>query len=339
MSAHSISRLIAVGAGAILTLAATSCLKYEKDPHSSTSGTTTMVCDDSFENIFKQEVDVFEYQYPDAHILVRYGTQAEAFDSLFSMNTRTIVACRDLTPEEKRALKARYKNDRGANVNVRSAKIAVDAVAFIVNPKNNVEKVSVKELGDILSGSTSHWNELQPSDRGNIKVVLDRSGSSLATYLSDSLLQGRPLGPTVFAAGSVAEVFKVVEKDPDAIGVLGVSWITSDLDKPDVSREDLAKSVLGDEPVIGTGLSERVKVLKVYRPGYAQAYKPYQQYIFDGSYPLFRQIWMITTASTSNVAGGFYSFVTGPIGQKIILKTGILPSHVRNIQVELPESN
>ena len=304
----------------VLAMAATSCMKYEKDPHSSTSGTTTMVCDNTFENIFQQEVDVFEYQYPDAHILVRYATQAEAFDSLFSMNTRSIVASRDLTDQERRVLKAKYKNERGANVNVRSKKIAVDAVAFIVNPKNNVEKVTVDELADILSGETDEWNELQPSDRGKIKVVLDQSGSSM-----------------VFAAGSIPEVFDVVEKDPDAIGVLGVSWITSDMDSADLSKEDLAKSVLNDEPVQGATLTQRVKVLKVYRPGQAQAYKPYQKYIFDGSYPLFRQIYMITTASPSNVAGGFYSFVTGPIGQKIIMKTGILPATVRTIQVELPE--
>ena len=46
---------------------------------------------------------------------------------------------------------------------------------------------------------------------------------------------------------------------------------------------------------------------------------------------------MVTTASTSNVAGGFYSFVTGPIGQKIIMKTGILPARVSVQQVELPD--
>ncbi|MDE6206972.1 MAG: substrate-binding domain-containing protein [Muribaculaceae bacterium] len=327
--------LVGVCAFGVLTLS--SCLKYEKDSHSSTSGTTTMVCDNSFENIFQQEVDVFEYQYPDAHILVRYGTQAEAFDSLFSMNTRSIVACRDITPEERSALKARYKNQRGANVNVRSSKIAVDAVAFIVNPANNVEKLTVDELGDIVGGETTNWDQIQPSERGKIKVVIDRSGSSMATYLSDSLLQGRPLGETVFAAGSIAGVFEAVEKDPDAIGVLGVSWITSDMDSADISKEDLAKSILSDDPVQGATLTQRVKVLKVYRPGEARAYKPYQQYIFDGSYPLFRQIYMITTASTSNVAGGFYSFVTGPIGQKIIMKTGILPATVRTIQVELPE--
>ena len=338
MNTSVLLKSLVAGGAVIMAAAMTSCLKYEKDPHSSTSGTTTMVCDNTFENIFRQEVDVFEYQYPDAHILVRYATQAEAFDSLFSLNTRSIVTSRDLTDQERRALKAKYKNERNANVNVRSKKIAVDAVAFIVNPKNNVEKLTVGELADILSGETSQWNDLQPSERGKIKVVLDKSGSSMATYLSDSLLQGRPLGPTVFAAGSIAEVFEVVEKDPDAIGVLGVSWITSDMDSADVSKEELAESVLNDDPVQGATLTQRVKVLKVYRPGQAQAYKPYQKYIFDGSYPLFRQIYMITTASPSNVGGGFYSFVTGPIGQKIIMKTGILPATVHKVIVEVPES-
>ncbi len=313
------------------------CMKYEQAENTSTRGTATVVCDNTFENIFKQEVDVFEYQYPEAHILVRYATQAEAFDSLFSLNTRTIVATRDLTPQEAKALKAKYKNERNTVVNLRSSKIAVDAVAFIVNRKNNVEKLTLDELADILSGETDEWNEVQPSNLGKIKVVLDQSGSSLATYLSDSLLNGGPLGPTVYAAGSVADVFKAVEATPDAIGVLGVSWISSDMESADISREELAQSVLNEGAVQGATLTQGVKVLKLYRPGEARAYKPYQQYIFDGSYPLFRQVYMITAAPVSNVGGGFYSFVTGPIGQKIIMKTGILPARVRTINVELVE--
>ncbi len=323
---------LALAAGAM-----TGCMKYEKKANTSTSGTTTMVCDNTFENIFAQEVDVFEYQYPDAHILVRYATQQEAFDSLFTMNTRTIVAARDITPDEKRALKAKYKNERDANVNVRSAMIAVDAVALIVNPENNVEKLTVGEIADIISGRTTRWDELQPSERGKISVILDQTGSSLATYLTDSLLHGEPLGPTVYGAGSIPKVFEIVEQNPDAIGVLGVSWITSDMGSADMSPKEFAESMLSDGAVEGATLTQRVKVLKVYRNDEFRAYKPYQQYIFDGSYPLFRQIYMITTASTSNVAGGFYSFVTGPIGQKIIMKTGIMPARVNIQQVELPE--
>lgn len=329
--------IVAASVALAMGLGATSCMKYKKPEHTSTSGTTTMVCDNSFENIMKQEVDVFEYQYPDAHILVRYATQAEAFDSLFSLNTRSIVVSRDLTPEEKRGLKAKYKKERKANINVRSAKIAVDAVAFIVNQKNTCEKLTVSELADIVSGESSEWNDLEPSKLGKIRVILDKTGSSMATFLSDSLLNGRPLGPNVFAAGSIPEVFKIVEENPNAIGVLGVSWITSDMDSADIDSKELAESMLSDGAVMGATLTNRVKVLKVNRDDEVRAYKPYQQYIFDGSYPLFRQIYMITTASTSNVAGGFYSFVTGPIGQKIIMKTGILPARVSVQSVELPE--
>ncbi len=305
------NRITALFVGAATLAAgccATSCIHPEKKTNTSTSGTATFVCDNSFENIFEQEVSVFEYQYPDAHLLVRYATQSEAFDSLFSMNTRTIVAARDITPEEKRALKARYRNQRGANVNVRSAKIAVDAVAFIVNSTNNCEKLTVSEIADIISGRTDRWDQLQPSDLGAIRVVLDQTGSSLGAYLRDSVLHGGDLGPNVYAAGSIPRVFRIVEENPNAIGVLGVSWIT-----------------------------QRVKVLKINRDDDVRAYKPYQQYIYEGSYPFFRSIYMITAASPSNVAGGFYSFVTGPIGQKIIMKTGIMPAHVAVQRVELPE--
>lgn len=323
----------------VALMAATSCMKYDRSGNSSTSGTATFVCDNTFENIFAQEVDVFEYQYPDAHLLVRYATEAEAFDSLFSLNTRTIVAARDLTAQEKTALKAKYRNERGLRVNLRSSLIAVDAVAFIVNDQNSCEKLTVGEIADIVSGRTTRWDELEPSSLGNIRVIVDETGSSMGTYLRDSVLHGGELGPNVFSAGSVAEVFNIVENNPNAIGVLGVSWITSDMENADLSPAERAAALTNDEPVQGATLTQRVKVLKINRNDEVRAYKPYQQYIFDGSYPFFRQIYMITAASPSNVAGGFYSFVTGPLGQKIILKTGILPARVNIQRVELPSND
>ncbi len=328
---------LSLGIGVLLLAGAASCIEPQKKGNSSTSGTATFVCDNTFENIFEQEVDVFEYQYPDAHLLVRYATQSEAFDSLFSLNTRTIVAARDITEQEKRALTAKYRRERDANVNIRSARIAVDAIAFIVNRENTCEKLTVSEIADIISGRTQQWNDLEPSRLGRIQVVIDGNGSSIGTYLRDSVLHGGTLGDNVQAAGSIPQVFDIVEHHKNAIGVLGVSWITSDMDSADLSRDSLAESILSDGPVMGTTLTQRVKVLKINRDNEVRAYKPYQQYIYEGSYPFFRSIYMITTASTSNVAGGFYSFVTGPIGQKIIMKTGIMPARVSIQQVELPD--
>ena len=331
-----ISNILTPVVAVTLAMAATSCLKYEKAANSHTTGTTTIVCDNTFENIMKQEIDVFEYQYPDAHILARYATQAEAFDSLMSLNTKTIVVSRDVTDREREILKNKRRT-------VRSTKIAVDAVALIVNPENPVNNLTLKEVADILSGSSKEWNDIQPVDKlGQISVVFDDKASSLVTYMRDSLLNGGPLGANVYAQGSVADVFKAVQESKNAIGVVGVSWITTDMGSADISKEDLAASILANEPVEGANLDEgvvnnKVKVLGLYNDKLdeARAYKPYQQWIFDGKYPLFRQMYMITTGASGSLAGGFYAFVTGNTGQKIIAKTGILPARMQRINVEL----
>lgn len=323
---------MAIVAAAALAVGSTSCLKYEKKANSHTTGTTSIVCDNTFQNIMEQEVDVFEYQYPEAHILARYATQAEAFDSLMSLNTKTIIAARDVTQREREIIKSK-------NRNVRSTKIAVDAVALIVNPANPVGKLTLKEVGQILSGESTDWNDIWPCDLGKISVVFDDKSSSLVTYMRDSILHGAPLGANVYAQGSIPGVFKAVKDSKNAIGVVGVSWVTSDMASADMSKEDLAISVLGEEPVEGATLTDEVKVLALYNDKLssedARAYKPYQQYIFDGKYPLFRQMYMITTGASGSLAGGFYAFVTGNIGQKIIAKTGILPARMQRIQVEL----
>ncbi|MCM1033663.1 MAG: substrate-binding domain-containing protein [Odoribacter sp.] len=317
---------LALALAGTLSLGFSSCLRYEKKANSHTSGTTTMVCDNTFENIMKQEVDVFEYQYPEAHILVRYATQGEALDSLLSLNTKTIVISRDLTKKEKDYIKSKGRV-------ARSTKIAVDAVALIVNPENPVGKLTIKEVSEILSGSSTDWNDIQPSDLGPIQVFFDDKSSSLVTYMRDSLLNGGELGPNVYAQGSIPEVFKSVMKHKNGIGVLGVSWITTDMSSADLSAEELSAQVSGNEPIEGATLVDSVKVLSIYRPGEARAYKPYQENIFNGTYPLFRQIYMITTGASGSLAGGFYAFVTGDIGQKIIMKTGILPARATRIQV------
>lgn len=327
-----INNIMALVAAAALAVGSTSCLKYEKKANSHTTGTTTIVCDNTFQNIMEQEVDVFEYQYPEAHILARYATQAEAFDSLLSLNTKTIIAARDITQKERDIIKSK-------NRNVRSTKIAVDAVALIVNPANPVGKLTLKEVGQILSGESTDWNDIWPCDLGKISVVFDDKSSSLVSYMRDSILHGAPLGANVYAQGSIPGVFKAVKDSKSAIGVVGVSWVTSDMASADMSKEDLAISVLGEEPVEGATLTDEVKVLALYNDKLssqeARAYKPYQQYIFDGKYPLFRQMYMITTGASGSLAGGFYAFVTGNIGQKIIAKTGILPARMQRIQVEL----
>lgn len=308
---------------ALLSVGVSSCggdptkKKYVDTP---TSGLTTIICDNSFENIMQQEIDVFEYQYPEAYIIPYYTNEKVAIDSLLSLNSKTIVIPRDLTEKEVSYLKSKRKRPR-------SMKIAIDAIALIVNPENTVNALALQEIAEILSGETTEWNQVEPSKLGKIEVVFDHEGSSVVQYMRDSLLHGQNFGPNVFAQDSIEGVFEAVRTHKNAIGIIGVSWISSDMRSQSVSAEQWARD-MDKEEVVNLDFDKQVKVLAVRRNDCIDAYKPYQAYIFDGSYPLHRPIYMITTGVPGSLASGFYSFVTSPNGQKIILKTGVLPAVV-----------
>jgi phosphate transport system substrate-binding protein len=55
------------------------------------------------------------------------------------------------------------------------------------------------------------------------------------------------------------------------------------------------------------------------------SYQPFQAYIATGQYPFTRYIYAIVTEPRAGLGSGFTSFVASDKGQRIILKTGILP--------------
>lgn len=305
----------------------------KKVTSTSSSGIATIVCDASFENIMDQEIDVFEYIYKDASIIPYYTDQNSAIDSLLDLKTRLIVTTRPLTQKETDYLKSQDKQ-------VRQSQIAVDALALIVNPANSINVLSKKEIAEILSGKLAKWSEVEPGNDhlGDIEVVFDHQGSSTVQYMRDSLLNGAPFGSNVFAQNTPGDVFKAVAANKNAVGIIGVSWISSDMKTREMTREEYAQSVQARDSATTSSdiaFSKDVKVLKVRGNDEVTAYMPYQYYIFHGNYPLFRQVYMICTGTGGSLSHGFYSFVTGVNGQKIMLSTGILPKVVQPTIVEI----
>lgn len=321
------NRCLNIGLAILMALAIAACGGKGGKKAEKPIRIATVACDDSFENIMCQEIDVFEYLYRDMSIIPYYVNESAALDSLFSLKTRTIVVPRQLTAKEVSYLKGKRRN-------VKQSKIAVDAIALIVNKENPTEILSMGEIAQILSGELTRWDEIEPNKLGRIDVVFDHQGSSTVKYMRDSLLNGKAFGANVFAQKSNAEVFNAVKERKNAIGIIGVSWISSDMRAPDMSREDRIEALERNDTT-QMDFDSGIKVLKVRRDDDIRAYKPYQAYIYDGSYPLFRSIYMITTAANGSSGHSFYSFVTGFRGQKIIQMTGILPATIQPRMVSL----
>ena len=304
-----------------LSLLVLASCNQNKPTNTSTSGIAKIACDESFRNILDQEVEVFEYSYPNASIMVDYTDEASALDSLMHRNKDLIIISRDLTDVQRDILK---KQGRA----FRSRKIAVDAVAIIVNKENDIDELSMDDLRDIFSGKVTRWGEVFPTKlkRNSVKVVFDGSGSGITHYVKDKFLKGGPFGQNVFAQHSTDDVFRAVQSNKNVIGFIGVSWITADLKSNERTMEEKVLDLKTKNDVSVIDFTDRIKVLAVRGDDQPQGCKPYQAYINDGSYPLFRTIWAIDASAGGTLDHGFYSFLTGVIGQKIILQTGILPA-------------
>lgn len=287
----------------------------------------TFVCIKSFENVMRQEVIVYENVYPKAVIAGQYVTEDEAIERLMSGDTRLAVTGRPLTENEEKRLKANKETQ-----NVRSMQIAVDAIALIVNPENPVDSLTIKEVSRILKGEVKNWSQIQPgAPNSPIRVVVDDPQSGVTSYMRNKVLDGTPFDSTiVITANSLPAVFEKVKEHKNYIGVIGSSWLTSQLGK--IDRDSLINS-LNDDTIDGVAINEKmaksgVKTLGIMYNSLTP-YRPTQENIYSGDYPLTRPIYMITTASPAGTLGKFYSFVTGVDGQKIIMKTGVMPARLQ----------
>ena len=289
------------------------------------------MCDESFQNILEQEIAVFEYQYPEASIMPEYINEHDALDSLFNNRVDLIIISHDLTDAQKRSLK---KIGRG----YRTRMIAVDAIAVIVNKNNDIDELSMEDLKDIFTGKVKRWGEVFPTKLKNdtIKVMFDGSGTGVVHYMKDKFLNGGSFGPHVYAKNSSSEVFEAVEKYKNVIGFIGVSWITSDLKSAEVPIEQKYEDLKTKNEVSDIDFTDRIKVMPVRAEDKISGVKPYQAYINSGDYPLVRTIWAIDASYNGMLDHGFFTFLTGVIGQKIILQTGILPAAepIRTVEVE-----
>ncbi len=294
-------------------------------------GSATMYCDDGFRKILEEEIEVFEYQYPQSAIIPYYVDEQTAMDSLLADKTQLIVSTHELSKDEIEYMKDKYRRI------VRQKCIAVDAVAMIVNKDNPVSQITMEDIKGIMQGKINKWNQLAVDNDKTIKLVFDNQGSSTVSYMREKFLDNKGKisdNPNAFAQKDNAEVFDIVKNDKNAIGIISVSWLGADLDEAkNVPVDKRMEEYAVENDTVATNLTTEVKILKVANPveenDYSLVgYMPYQAYINSGEYPLFRKVYMISTATSSSVLNSFYQFTIGFIGQKIISKTGILPYHM-----------
>jgi phosphate transport system substrate-binding protein len=296
------------------------CSSSQKEVDTATTGEATIAVDESFKSVIDSEVYTFNSIYQYATLTAHYLPESKAVAELINDSARLIIVARDtLQPGEERPFEktnvrlwpeeiAFFKQ---AKIQPRVVKIAKDGIALILHPSNRDTLINEEQLEALLKGKISKWSDIGGGNNAEIIIVFDHSGSSTARYFRERFsIDG--FGKNSFAAKTNEEVIEYVRNNKNAIGVIGVNWISD-----------------GDDPK-ALGFSKSIKVMAVAKGNTTtrgEYYQPYQAYLALNQYPLSREIYMISREARTGLGTGFMSFVAGDKGQRILLKSGIMPAN------------
>lgn len=284
-----------------------------------TSGEAVIAVDANFQPILKEVIAVFEGTNPDAVVTPHYMSEVDALNLLLKDSVRLIVATRDLSKQEKEFIETK-------KLKPRSTLIAKDALALIVNKENPDSLITKSVIKKIMSGEIKTWAQVNPDTQnklGEIKVVFDDTNSSTVRYVKDSLLMGQPLAENLAVQENHRAVIDYVSKAPNALGIIGVNWISNENDTTSLSFVD------------------KVKVMSVSTSDVAiraNSYEPFPAYIALGYYPLTREVYVILTDYAETLPAGFVHYIAGEVGQRIIMKAGLVPGTKPTRLIQIKDS-
>ncbi|SHK01629.1 PstS family phosphate ABC transporter substrate-binding protein [Hymenobacter psychrotolerans] len=276
------------------------------DDDTPTSGRIKISVDETFAPILKSQVDTFQQLYTLAHIDAEYKAEEYVAEDLMSGKVRAIVMARPLTAPEKAKLEKQLLIPRTTH-------IATDGLAIILHPSNPDSLLTLAQLKAIFTGQNAEWKQVSSTNKlGTVDVVFDANRSSTTRYVQDSITRGVPLTKRVYAAKSNPALLDYVATHPNAIGIVGANWIS---DRDDAAVQRFLKRVT------------IASISKSANPASPDDYlQPYQAYLALKTYPLRRDVYIISREGRAGLGTGFASFVAGTKGQLIVLKSGLMPA-------------
>lgn len=269
------------------------------------SGKISIAVDESFKPIMEEELQVYQALIPEAVITPIYCSEVEAVNLLLKDSVRLAITNRRLTEEELISFHTRKFFPE-------SVRMALSGVALITHRDNPDSLITVKDFRRIATGEITNWKELNPNSKlERMQVVFDNPNSGTVHYVIDSICQGKPLSTSLKAQKSNEEVINYVATTPEAIGVIGANWVGN---KADTTR---------------LSFNQKVRVMAVSSSVNAtseNSYRPYQAYLALKKYPLTHDVYILINDPKGALPTGVMTFLTGDRGQRIILKSGLVPA-------------
>lgn len=285
----------------IVFISAALCLiacKKDNDGETILKGTANVLVDETLFPIIEDQVEVFESDY-EAKIHLMPKSETEAVQALFKDSAQIIILSRNLTDEEQKVFASR-------KIYPESSKIGTDAIALIANISHNDTVIDLEDVVSFMKGDRSSHT---------IKgLVFDNPNSSTMRVIKEIADVDSAPQEDIYSFRTNEGVIKFISENSGMIGIVGLNWLT----QPSPASSEML---------------QKIKILSVKDTDGDTYYYPSQNNLAEGTYPLARDLYIVNAQSFSGLGVGFSTFIAGDRGQRIILKSGLLPVRIPSRQI------
>ncbi|MEN3040503.1 MAG: substrate-binding domain-containing protein [Bacteroidia bacterium] len=271
---------------------------------SPTSGRVRIAADVSLKPALDPLLDSFHRTYPKAQVEIVYTSEAAAVNGLLADSFRVAIVPRSYTPEDSIALVEQ-------KIRPKKTKIVREGIAVIGFPGRRDSLLPLDTLISWLRNPKSPYTF----------VIEGGGGSGILRYLKDSLLGGEMPQAPLYKADSAPAVIAYVQQNPRAIGLIGAAWVC---DREDSTTQKFLRTV---------------RLFALSPRGKREYYYPYAGYLRAGYYPLSRDVYALNREPRLGLGSSFVNYAAGPDGQRILLKSELLPANAPVRIIELKEEN
>ncbi len=256
-------------------------------------GVLHVAVDETIYPLIKEQEEVFLSAYPNARLNLVVKPELLAIRELLSQEAGVAVLARELNETENDYFKNR-------SIKPRIFPVWTDAIVVINNTKQVDTTVTIEYLVDAMKGAST--------DRK--KIVFDNLNSSTFRHLKELGKVEKVASNFVEAEDGSKKVLEAVANDPEKIGILGYN-VYLDLISSFPNKNNIR--ILSVQNTIGETADNKY-------------YKPNQSTIAAEQYPLRRTFYVQNYQPNLGLGIGFSAFLTGDRGQRIVLKSGLVPA-------------
>jgi len=268
------------------------------------AGNLNLQVDATVQPIVEDVLAVFKSVYPKAQILQVNRSESDIVNAMMRDSSAVVVLTRELAENEK----AHFDK---LNIKPRITHFATDALALITNKTATDTVINLEDVYKVMRGEEAATVK---------KLVFDNPNSSALQMLMKNAGVTKIPANAVYSLNNTQEVVRFIMQNPGTIGVVGVNWLVQ---PPQELEKDVAN--------ITVLAVNNVKIKKEAE----KYFKPSQSNIATGSYPLTRKLYLLNYQGRPGLGMGFANYISAREGQRIILKSGLLPVEIPPREIEV----